>query len=59
MSISGLFQPVTMLRIMRPLEMWSITAPCFAATMGWLIEQCEVATTPAALVEAAIPEAQV
>ena len=36
-----------------------MTVACFAAMIGWLIEQCEVAIIPAFSVEAAMPEAQV
>ena len=36
-----------MLRMKRPLEMWSITADCFAAMIGWLMVMCEVEMTPA------------
>jgi hypothetical protein len=58
MSISGWFQPVTMLSAYRPPEMWSITVDCLAATIGWLSVMCEVANTPGLVVEAAMPAAQ-
>jgi hypothetical protein len=39
--------------------MWSITADCLAATIGWLMVMCEVENTPGVRVEAAMPAAQV
>ena len=48
-----------MLSMKRPSEMWSITADCLAAMIGWLMVMCEVETTPTLGTEAAMPAAQV
>jgi hypothetical protein len=48
-----------MFSVKRPLEIWSTTADCFAATIGWLMVMCEVEITPEVCVNAEMPAAQV
>ena len=52
-------QPATTFSAKRPPEMWSIVAPCLAASSGWIVETCEVVKTAECSVACAIAAAQV